>query len=192
MHVLPKGFHRIRHYGLFANGNRAANIAQRPRVARRAVPLRKNPRRAGPQRSTNRACCGRAPRTRWSQAWENRRTGSSSALLQLHKQVRRPIRFWIGWPWVISARLRLRWSSPRRSHQRPSGALITILGDMATLQYGSTAIERAPQCTRGKECGMARYSPLRSSPALGHRGQTLRPSPGLAKPLWYPTGATHD
>jgi hypothetical protein len=28
MHVLPKGFHRIRHYGLFANGNRADNIAQ--------------------------------------------------------------------------------------------------------------------------------------------------------------------
>ena len=27
MHVLPKGFHRIRHYGLFASGNRAANIA---------------------------------------------------------------------------------------------------------------------------------------------------------------------
>ena len=28
MHVLPKGFHRIRHYGLFANGHRAANIAR--------------------------------------------------------------------------------------------------------------------------------------------------------------------
>ena len=28
MHVLPKGFHRIRHYGLFANGNRATNIAR--------------------------------------------------------------------------------------------------------------------------------------------------------------------
>jgi len=27
-HVLPKGFHRIRHCGLFANGNRAANIAR--------------------------------------------------------------------------------------------------------------------------------------------------------------------
>src|ERR1700741_78384 len=27
MHVLPKGFHRIRHYGLFANPTRAANIA---------------------------------------------------------------------------------------------------------------------------------------------------------------------
>src|SRR6187401_2504201 len=27
MHVLPKGFHRIRHYRLFANANRAENIA---------------------------------------------------------------------------------------------------------------------------------------------------------------------
>jgi hypothetical protein len=26
--VLPSGFHRIRHYGLLANGNRAANIAR--------------------------------------------------------------------------------------------------------------------------------------------------------------------
>ena len=31
IHVLPKGLHRIRHYGLFANGkNRAANIARAP------------------------------------------------------------------------------------------------------------------------------------------------------------------
>ena len=28
IHVLPRGFHRIRHYGLFANGNRVANIAK--------------------------------------------------------------------------------------------------------------------------------------------------------------------
>ena len=28
LHVLPKGFHRIRHYGLFANGDRTANIAR--------------------------------------------------------------------------------------------------------------------------------------------------------------------
>ena len=27
-HVLPKGFHRIRHYGLFANTNRAQNVAK--------------------------------------------------------------------------------------------------------------------------------------------------------------------
>ncbi len=28
MHVLPKGFHRIRHYGLLANGSRADNVAK--------------------------------------------------------------------------------------------------------------------------------------------------------------------
>jgi Putative transposase/Transposase zinc-binding domain len=28
MHVLPKGFHRIRHYGLFASGSRVENIAR--------------------------------------------------------------------------------------------------------------------------------------------------------------------
>ena len=28
IHVLPKGFHRIRHYGLFANGNRTVNLAR--------------------------------------------------------------------------------------------------------------------------------------------------------------------
>jgi hypothetical protein len=28
LHVLPKGFHRIRHYGLFANGNRTEAIAR--------------------------------------------------------------------------------------------------------------------------------------------------------------------
>jgi Putative transposase/Transposase zinc-binding domain len=28
LHVLPKGFHRIRHYGLLANGSRAGNIAK--------------------------------------------------------------------------------------------------------------------------------------------------------------------
>ena len=28
IHVLPSGFHRIRHYGLFANGGRTVNIAR--------------------------------------------------------------------------------------------------------------------------------------------------------------------
>jgi hypothetical protein len=28
IYVLPKGFHRIRHYGLLASGHRAANIAR--------------------------------------------------------------------------------------------------------------------------------------------------------------------
>jgi hypothetical protein len=32
IHVLPSGFHRIRHYGLFASGTRADNIAQARRL----------------------------------------------------------------------------------------------------------------------------------------------------------------
>jgi hypothetical protein len=28
IHVLPKGLHRIRHYGLFANGSRAENVGR--------------------------------------------------------------------------------------------------------------------------------------------------------------------
>jgi hypothetical protein len=38
MHVVPKGFHRIRHYGLLANGNRAANIARARKLL--AMPLK--------------------------------------------------------------------------------------------------------------------------------------------------------
>jgi hypothetical protein len=57
IHVLPHGFHRIRHYGLFANGNRAANIARARELL--AVPSRpKHPRRPRPhQPATRRACC---------------------------------------------------------------------------------------------------------------------------------------
>jgi hypothetical protein len=38
MRVLPRGLHRIRHYGLLASGNRAANIAQARTLL--AVPAR--------------------------------------------------------------------------------------------------------------------------------------------------------
>ena len=38
IHVLPKGFHRIRHYGLLANGNRPENIAHARELL--AVPAR--------------------------------------------------------------------------------------------------------------------------------------------------------
>ena len=39
IHVLPDGFHRIRHYGLLANGNRAGNIA----LARRLLGVPDSP-----------------------------------------------------------------------------------------------------------------------------------------------------
>ena len=40
MHVLPRGFHRIRHYGLFANTSRADNIARARELL--AVPKPRN------------------------------------------------------------------------------------------------------------------------------------------------------
>jgi len=38
IHVLPHGFHRIRHYGLFANGNRAENLARARRLLAMPAP----------------------------------------------------------------------------------------------------------------------------------------------------------
>ena len=38
IHVLPPGFHRIRHYGLLANGNRVANLALARRLLAAPVP----------------------------------------------------------------------------------------------------------------------------------------------------------
>ena len=38
IHVLPNGFHRIRHYGLFASGNRAETIARARELLGLAAP----------------------------------------------------------------------------------------------------------------------------------------------------------
>jgi hypothetical protein len=40
MHVLPKGFHRIRHYGLLANGGRADNVAKARELLGVPVPVK--------------------------------------------------------------------------------------------------------------------------------------------------------
>jgi Putative transposase len=55
IHVLPKGFHRIRHYGLLANGNRSENIAHARELL--AVPARPKKLRRPKPRSNNPACC---------------------------------------------------------------------------------------------------------------------------------------
>jgi hypothetical protein len=60
IHVLPSGFHRIRHYGLFANGGRAENIAR----ARQLLLVPERPRQpdntdSDPQLSSYPCpCCG--------------------------------------------------------------------------------------------------------------------------------------
>ena len=43
LHVLPGGFHRIRHYGLLANGNRRANLALARELLHVAPPLPDEP-----------------------------------------------------------------------------------------------------------------------------------------------------
>jgi hypothetical protein len=62
LHVLPRGFHRIRHYGLFAHGGRATNLARArallgarepPRETTAAEPTDASPRLAQPC-----PCCG--------------------------------------------------------------------------------------------------------------------------------------
>jgi len=54
-HVLPDGFHRIRHYGLFAGGSRIDNIAR----ARELLAMPPRPRQANQQASTD----GSEPKT---------------------------------------------------------------------------------------------------------------------------------
>ena len=61
IHVLPSGFHRIRHYGLFANGGRAENLA-RVRDLLGVSPTQSEPTDTGaeepPMHSLPCPCCG--------------------------------------------------------------------------------------------------------------------------------------
>ena len=63
LHVLPKGFHRIRHYGLLATGTRAENI-ERARELLDTAPLRDNATEAATSDDTSGVnlplcpCCG--------------------------------------------------------------------------------------------------------------------------------------
>ena len=61
LHVLPSGFHRIRHYGLFAGTVRARNIERVRQVARRARGLARALARRGGQRGRNRFACAPMP-----------------------------------------------------------------------------------------------------------------------------------
>ena len=64
LHVLPSGFHRIRHYGLFAGAVRARNIERVRQVlaAPEAAPQRRTPRPTARLKTVSPArrcpCCG--------------------------------------------------------------------------------------------------------------------------------------
>ena len=53
IHVLPSGFHRIRHYGLFASSKRAENIARATSTARRPGSAKQEPADAVSTEPTN-------------------------------------------------------------------------------------------------------------------------------------------
>jgi hypothetical protein len=54
--VLPRGFHRIRHYGLFANANRAENIAT-ARALLNVAPPAADPQEQPDIATTRHVCC---------------------------------------------------------------------------------------------------------------------------------------
>ena len=62
LHVLPKGFHRIRHYGLFANGNRTESVAWARELLAVAPPSKPEPAKAAADEPrvlpTPCPCCG--------------------------------------------------------------------------------------------------------------------------------------
>ena len=60
MHVLPKGLHRIRHYGLLATANRKANIVRtRDLLAAPALVVTKEPASSEERRAACPCCGGR-------------------------------------------------------------------------------------------------------------------------------------
>jgi hypothetical protein len=58
IHVLPQGFHRIRHYGLFASGTRADNIARARDLLAVAKPEGQPTAAAADQTKPSCPCCG--------------------------------------------------------------------------------------------------------------------------------------
>jgi len=58
MHVLPKGFHRIRHYGLLATGQCKANIARARELLAAPAPVVTNEPASSTDRRAACPCCG--------------------------------------------------------------------------------------------------------------------------------------
>ena len=60
LHVLPRGFHRIRHYGLLASSTRKANLARIRELLAVASPVKNDPIAEPPD--TRPPCCAAADR----------------------------------------------------------------------------------------------------------------------------------
>jgi hypothetical protein len=82
IHVLPQGFHRIRHYGLFASGTRADNVARARELLAVAKPERQPaaPPPIKPSRTVHAAAV----------AWSSLRSSSAVQRHGIGRQVRQP------------------------------------------------------------------------------------------------------
>ena len=58
LHVLPKGFHRIRHYGLLASAGRKANVARARELLAAPVPTEVKETSSSPDQRPPCPCCG--------------------------------------------------------------------------------------------------------------------------------------
>jgi len=58
VHVLPKGLHRIRHYGLLASGRRKANLAHARELLAAPAPIKIQEPAASSDRRPSCPCCG--------------------------------------------------------------------------------------------------------------------------------------
>jgi hypothetical protein len=79
LHVLPDGFHRIRHYGLFGNSARKANVARAKQLL--AAPVAPTPSDAAPAKGRACPCCG--GRMSLIEQFERRRAPSTWSALDL-------------------------------------------------------------------------------------------------------------
>lgn len=80
LHVLPDGFHRIRHYGLLANGARKANVEIARRLLSTPAPVAPEP-DAAPVKEVICPCCG--GRMLLIERFERRRSPSAWAALEI-------------------------------------------------------------------------------------------------------------
>ena len=80
MHVLPGGFHRIRHYGLLASGRRAANIARARELLAVPIPYGQKIETAQRRQRSNILVLGRCCTTSVPWTLEEGRRGSQAIL----------------------------------------------------------------------------------------------------------------
>ena len=174
LHVLPSGFHRIRHYGLLANGARTANLALARELLNDAPAQHVQAADADTGHATAAQPCLRLPALRWPDAHrrdlharpDDSRTAAAAARIMsaivCPRSARSPSASAAADSgWLCLARDRdLACSPPHRTTQR-FGATAARLSDVTGRLIGGGA-HRQPELRRAQ-------IPIGSSPSSNHR-----------------------